>query len=84
MAKRGVFFQIYLNPKRERDRKIISWIETIPKWRRSGRVKDLLHAVLSGGIRSRPDTPSEGISQNRSQMTRNLFRSIKEKPSRKE
>lgn len=79
MAKRGVFFQLYLNPQRERDRKILAWIEGIPKWRRSGKVKDLLYGALSGDLRLRPEIP--GISQKTAEMTRNLFRSIKEKPS---
>lgn len=82
MAKRGVFFQFYLNPQRERDRKVLAWIQGIPKWQRSRRVKDLLYGALSGDPRRRPDIPSGGISQKRAEMTRNLFRSIKEKPSR--
>lgn len=82
MAKQRVFFQFYLNPKKERDRKILAWIQGIPKWRRSGKVKDLLYGAFSGDPRLRPDIPSGGISQKRAEMTRNLFRSIKEKPSR--
>lgn len=84
MAKRGVFFQFYLNPQRERDRKIIAWIESIPRWQRSRWVKDLLCGALSGDPRLRPDVLSGAISQKRAEMTRNLFRSIKEKPSTEE
>lgn len=84
MARQGVFFQFYLNPQRERDRKVLAWIEGIPKWQRSGRVKDLLYRVLCGDLHSRPEIPSGGISQKRAEMTRNLFRSIKEKPSKGE
>lgn len=49
MAKRGVFFQLYLSPQNPRDEKIIQWLNTIPRFRRSQRVKDILSRHIQGG-----------------------------------
>ena len=79
MRKRGVFFQIYLNPQKERDQKIIAWLASLPRWQRSRRVKNLLYRILSGDPCLLPETGSRGASQKTAQMAQNLFRSIKEK-----
>lgn len=50
MAKRAVFFQIYLNPKDQRDQTIISWLAKIPRFKRSQRVKDILSRYIQGGV----------------------------------
>ena len=80
MAKRGIFFQFSLNPKTERDRKIIAWIESVPRWRRSKSVKDLLYRVLCGNLHS-PPVAAGGDSRKAAEMTRNLMKSIKDKSS---
>lgn len=50
MARRGVFFQMYLNPKDQRDQAIISWLAKIPRFQRSQRVKDILSRHIQGGV----------------------------------
>lgn len=50
MAKRGVFFQLYLSPQNPRDEKIIQWLNTIPRFRRSQRVKDALSSHIQGAL----------------------------------
>lgn len=80
MAKRGIFFQFSLNPKTERDRKIIAWIESIPRWHRSKSVKDLLYRFLCGTLHSPPELP-KGTPRKAAEMTRNLMKSIKDKSS---
>lgn len=48
MAKR-VFFQLYLSPQNPRDQHIIQWLNAIPRYRRSQRIKDILLRHIQGG-----------------------------------
>lgn len=50
MAKRGVFFQLYLNPQNPRDEHIIKWLNAIPRFRRSQRVKGVLSIHIQGVV----------------------------------
>ena len=48
MAKRGVFFQLYLNPRNPRDEQIIKWLTAIPRFQRSQHVKNVLSRAIHG------------------------------------
>ena len=46
MARRGVFFQFYLNPMNRHDQTIISWLHGIPRYHRSRMIKTILLATI--------------------------------------
>jgi hypothetical protein len=46
MAKRGVFFQFYLNPRNLDDQTIITWLHGIPRYHRSRTIKTILLAAI--------------------------------------
>lgn len=76
MAKRGMFFQLYLNPKNPRDRKILAWIEEIPRWQRSKMVKEILYRTIQGLPHQQFAPVTKHHDRNAAHAARKLFDSF--------
>jgi hypothetical protein len=81
MAKKGVFFQLYLNPDNEEDQQIITWLKAIPRSRRSQKVREILLRVICG----QSQQPSEAVIPESplevSRIARSFLGSLSKKPA---
>lgn len=73
MGRRGVFFQFHLNPSNPEDQEIIEWLQSIPRSRRSQKVREgLLSAIRglpepqqsAGVLKAEPSHDAPGMAKN--------------------
>jgi hypothetical protein len=79
MAKRGVFFQIYLNPSHPEDQEIILWLKRIPRSRRSQKVREILLSAIRGLAPQPTGALKAGSSPEASGMVKNFLGSVSKK-----
>jgi hypothetical protein len=83
MAKRGVFFQLYLNPSHCEDREIITWLKTIPRSRRSQKVREILLGAIRGQSQRPPEATIPESPLEASGMARSFLGSLSKRPASK-
>lgn len=75
MAKR-MSFQLYLNPRNARDEHIIKWLNAIPRYRRSPRIKDILSRHIQGGVPATNETDRALTRPDAGQLASRLLSSL--------
>jgi hypothetical protein len=79
MAKRGVFFQFYLNPQNPHEQNIIAWLNSIPRWYRSRRVKDMLRLGIQAQSYLQPPAKPDSVALDAALAAKKLFSSIRQR-----
>jgi hypothetical protein len=81
MAKKGVFFQLYLNPDNKEDQQIITWLKAIPRSRRSQKVREILLWAIRGQSQRPPEATIPESPLEASGMARSFLGSLSKRPA---
>jgi len=80
MGRRGVFFQIYLNPSHPEDQEIIRWLQSIPRSRRSQKVRESLLSTIRKVSQQSAAVPiNDRSSHEASGIVKNFMGSVSKK-----